>query len=115
MGLRDHRIASRNRGDKISAGRAIECERKIVRTHDDHGTNRLEPGSDIRLRIDRRKRPRAFGGGGSALAKLIDGSRQLDVGEPWRFRKRGFQMRLLDQLALPVLEPFGEAREKLSD
>ena len=112
VALGNHRIAGGNRGGEISARRAIEGERKIVRPEHDHRSDRRVHRADVGLGVDRRLHPRTVAGRGRRLPQLVHRPRQLDRFQTGLDRQRRLGVGHRNQFLGPLLEPAGEGVEK---
>ena len=90
--LGDDRVSGRDGRGKISPGDPVECQREIVGTEDGHrSSERAEHRTDVGLGVDGGLGPASLARRRGGLSELIAGARQLDVGQPWRERKRRFE------------------------
>ena len=79
-------------GGKISAGDAVERERKIVRAKNGDRAQRRVAGTNVQPRVDRRHPPTSAAGSAGRLAQLSGRARQFDLGQPRLDRQRRLGM-----------------------
>ena len=115
VGLGDHGVAGGDRRGHVAPGHTAVGEREVGRGKDHDRADPEAGGADVFGGVEHRHPPGLLAGASRRLPQLVEGSRQLHIGEPRLHGQARLGMGRRHEFRAAGLEPGGEAFQEGRD